>query len=67
MIERFYTMNDETKVVYHSLEMPENPELIYVGQSNNPNIKMAFAFFMGQGKIKTGYTLRELPEEVTLS
>lgn len=58
---RYYMYDPITKIIYHTLEMPEDRhDLIFMNSSDNPNTKMAAAVFAKDFKIKTGYKLREL-------
>ena len=60
-VDRHYLYEDATQIIYYTDEMPEDrPELIYIGQSDNPNPKAAAAYFMQTGKVSTGFRLREL-------
>lgn len=60
MTERYYTYDDRNLIVYYSDELPENPNLIYLGTSDNPNPSMAAAVFLKNGKIQSGFRLRKL-------
>jgi hypothetical protein len=58
-----YLLNDATKIIYYSTELPEDQNnLILLGSSDNPNPKAAAAFFMQQGKVKKGFSLRNLDD-----
>ena len=60
-VDRHYLYDDSSKIIYHTTEMPEDRhDLIYIGESNNPNPKAAAAYFMQSGKVSTGFRLREL-------
>ena len=60
-VDRHYLYEDATKIIYHTIEMPEDRhDLIYIGESNNPSPKAAAAYFMQSGKVATGFRLREL-------
>ena len=60
-MDRYYFYDDRTKVIYYSKEMTQNTGLVYIGTSNNPNPKMAAAVFLQQGKVVTGFRIKELP------
>lgn len=60
---RHYLYDDATKTIWYSTEMPENrPDLIYLGESNNPKIKAAAAYYIQHGKVSEGYTLKNLDD-----
>jgi hypothetical protein len=60
-IDRHYLYDDATRIIYYCDEIPEDrPELIYIGQSDNPYPEGAAAYFMQHGKISSGFRLREL-------
>jgi hypothetical protein len=56
----YYFVNDRTKVVYYSEDFSDDPDLIYVGTSDNPKPKMAVAAFMQSGRVNSGYKVRKL-------
>ena len=61
---RYYFLDDKTKIVYYSnIFLIDRPELIYVGTSDNPKPKMAMAAFLADGKVNSGFKLREVPDE----
>lgn len=60
MTERYYSYDDRNLIVYYSDDFPEDPNLIYLGTSDNPKPAMATAAFLKDGKIKSGFRLREL-------
>ena len=60
MTERYYSYDDRNLIVYYSEEFPEDPNLIHLGTSDNPKPAMAAAVFLKDGKIKSGFRLREL-------
>lgn len=59
-----YLVHDATKIIYYCEEVPEDRhDLIYIDSSDNPNPKAAAAFLMRNGKVKSGFKLRNLDEE----
>ena len=60
MTERYYSYDDRNLIVYYSDEFPEDSNLVYLGTSDNPKPAMAAAVFLKDGKIKSGFRLREL-------
>lgn len=56
-MERYYFYNDKTMIVYHSEEFLSDPNLIYLGTSNNTNWAMAAQVFTKNNKITSGYKL----------
>lgn len=60
MTEHYYSYDDRSLIVYYSDELPEDPNLIYMGTSDNPNPSMAAAVFLKDAKIQSGFRLREL-------
>lgn len=59
-MERYYSYDDKNLIVYYSEEFPTNPNLIYLGTSDNRNPTMAAASFLKDGKINSGFRVREL-------
>lgn len=57
-----YLYDDATKIIYYCEEMPDRSDLIYLGQSDNPRMKMAAAAFVRQNKVKEGYRIRRLTD-----
>lgn len=57
---KYYFYNDATQIIYYSEEFTSDPDLIYVGTSDNPNPKMAAGAFMQNGKAPSGYSIQEL-------
>lgn len=63
-INRYYYLDEKTKTIFHVRTdapqdtKPASDELIYMGTSNNPNIKMAAQVFMRQGKCLTGCKIK---------
>lgn len=56
-----YLYDDATQIIYYCEDMPEDrTDLIHLGQSDNPRMKMAAAAFVKQNRIKTGYRIRRL-------
>jgi len=54
----YYSYDDLTKIVYWSTYLPDRPELIYLGTSDNQNKRMAVqALFKNK---ESGFRLREL-------
>jgi hypothetical protein len=59
-MDRYYFYNDQTKIIYHSKEFSLDPDLIYLGSSDNPNFAMAAQVLTKNNTIPTGYRLRRL-------
>jgi len=58
---RFYMYDDSSKIIYHSRRMPrDRHDLIFIGESDNPNVKMAAASFMQDGKVSFGFRLEKM-------
>jgi hypothetical protein len=58
-LTKYYFCDDATLTVWYSKEFLEEPNLIYLGTSDNPKPKMAVAAFTHEGKIKEGYRIQE--------
>lgn len=57
---KYYFYDDTTLIIYFSSEYLDDPNLIYIGTSDNKRPKMAAAAFMQGGKIEEGFTLQEI-------
>ncbi len=57
MTDRYYCIDEEKKILYHSTEegILEDPELIYRATSNCPNPKLVFAHMLKNEKVNTGF------------
>lgn len=61
MTEQYYLYDDNTKIIYHGENLPENwQSLIMLGSSDNPKPAMAAAVFLKDGKVSEGFKLRPL-------
>jgi len=61
-VETYYYFDEKTRTVYHSTELVEDrPDLIFLGSSTNPNIKMAASLFTKGYDRNSGYKIKELP------
>lgn len=58
--DKYYFYDDSSRIIYYSEEMSEDPHLIYIGTSDNPNFSMAAQAFVQKSGIQTGYKLRSL-------
>jgi hypothetical protein len=56
----YYFMDDVRKILYFSEEFSTDPDLIYVGTSNNPKPKSAAASFVQDNKISSGFKIQRL-------
>lgn len=60
--ERYYYLDNDTRTVFHGFELVEDrPDLIFLGSSFNPNIKMAVASFTKGHDHDFGYKIKPLP------
>ena len=59
-MNRYYFYNDKSMIVYHSKEFSSDPNLIYLGTSDNANWAMAAQVFTKNMKINSGYKLKRL-------
>ena len=57
-MDRYYFYNDKTMIVYHSDEFISDPDLIFLGSSDNTNWAMAAQVLTKNNKINSGYKLR---------
>jgi len=57
---RYYFVDDTTLSVVVTDNIEDGNGYVYLGTSNNPKPKMAVAAFTQQGKVKSGYRIREL-------
>lgn len=57
---KYYFYHDATRVIYFSENYPNDPDMIYIGTSDNPNPKMAAAVFMRNNSVTSGFTIREM-------
>ena len=62
MIDRYYYYEDETRTVFHSTSELFRPDLIFLGVTDNPNIKMAAAYFTKNMKQRMNHKIKELVE-----
>lgn len=68
-VNRHYYLEEKSKTIFHIRtdapqgSKPASDELIYMGTSDNPNIKMAAQVFMRQGKCLTGCKIKEYSVE----
>ncbi len=56
---KYYFYDDARLIIYYSDVFPDDLNLVYLGTSDNPNHKMAAAFFTQSGKINSGFTIQE--------
>lgn len=61
-INRHYYLDEKTKTIWHMGILRPNCGLIYMGTSDNHNIKMAAQVFMSQGKCLTGCKIKRYTE-----
>jgi hypothetical protein len=54
---RYYFCDDSTKTVYVCNEFEDGGSNVYLGTSNNPNVKMAVAAFTQASKQNSGYKI----------
>ena len=59
-MNRYYFYNDIEKVIYHGTEFSSDPNLIYLGTSDNANWAMAAQVFTKNMKINSGYKPKRL-------
>lgn len=59
-MDRYYFYNDTNKTIYHGTEFSSDPNLIYLGTSDNVNWAMAAQVFTKDMKINSGYKLKRL-------
>ena len=59
-MNRYYFYNDTNKIIYHGTEFSSDPNLIYLGTSDNTNWAMAAQVFTKDMKINSGYKLKRL-------
>ena len=59
-MNRYYFYNDNKKIIYHGTEFSSDPNLIYLGTSDNTNWAMAAQVFTKDMKINSGYKLKRL-------
>jgi hypothetical protein len=57
---KYYFVDDASLIVYVTDNIEDGQGFVYLGTSDNPNYKMAVAAFTQQGKVSTGYRIREL-------
>lgn len=57
---RYYAYDDDTRVIYHSVEEIEDHKLIPLGTSYNPDIKMACECFVRKENIKLSWAIKSL-------
>jgi hypothetical protein len=57
---KYYFCDDATLTVHYCDNMNEGQNMVYLGTSNNPDIKMAVSAFTQQGKITSGYRIQKL-------
>lgn len=56
----YYYYDDESKIIYWADDMVDRQDLIFLGQSSNPNKKMAIAVFTHKLPEPTGWKLRAM-------
>lgn len=59
-MDRYYFYDDKKLIIYHGTEFSSDPNLIYIGTSDNSNWMMAAQVFMKNCKINTGFKIRKL-------
>lgn len=61
--ELFYFIEDERQVVYWATYMPDDrTDLIFIGSSVNPNIRMAVHTFLQNYPRARGWKIQQLPD-----
>lgn len=59
-LNRYFFYDDQKKIIYHGTEFSSDPNLIYLGTSDNANWAMAAQVFTKNMKIDSGYKLKRL-------
>ena len=59
-MNRYFFCDDTKKIIYHGTEFSSDPNLIYLGTSDNANWAMAAQVFTKNMKIDSGYKLKRL-------
>lgn len=61
-INRYYFFQKTTKTIYWTSIYPQYSDMIFIGQSDNPNTKVAAQIFMRKEKCLTGCKIKEYTE-----
>lgn len=59
-MDRYYFYSEIKKTIFHGTEFSSDPDLIYLGTSDNGNWAMAATVFTKNMKIDSGYKLKRL-------
>lgn len=60
--ETYYYFDDHTRTVYYSDELVEDrPDLMFLGSSMNPNMKMTVSVMIQDMSLPFGYKIKPLP------
>ena len=59
-MDRYYFYSEKKKTIYHGEAFSSDPDLIYLGTSDNANWAMAAGVFVKDMKINSGYKLERL-------
>lgn len=57
---RYFYFHEPSSVIYHSEKESDRTDLIFLGQTENPDIGMAAEAFIGKKYIKQQYVIRPL-------
>lgn len=60
-VERYYYYDEDTRTVFHSESLRDDrPDLIFMGSSLNPNIRMTVSSLVKKLDRDYGYTIKPL-------
>lgn len=59
-INRYYYYDYDARIIYHCTHQLNTTSLIFLGESDNPNVKMAAAAFTKNMKQRMNHMIKEI-------